>query len=125
MFHCDVDNVFQMASFVVNSHLWPFSPTVPVSPEHPSGPPSTCQAHPLFPSVSSAERAARPPAERGHICERVRKDTAKPNQSFCSLKVSMNETLGGKALFRYNVMISSFKMVILIFVNILDERRPV
>lgn len=59
-----MDNVFQMGVFVANSHLRPSSQTVPVSPERPSGPPSTCQAHPLFPSASSAEPAAHPPTER-------------------------------------------------------------
>lgn len=60
VFHCN--NAFQM---VVNSRLWPSSPTVPVSPEHPSGPRSIYPAHLLSPLVSSAERAARPPAGKG------------------------------------------------------------
>lgn len=54
---------FRRSLLCLNSHLWPSSPTVPVSPERPSGPRRTYPVHPQFPSAFSAERAARPPAE--------------------------------------------------------------
>lgn len=65
---CNVDNVFLFLFFfsswhLLNSHRLPSSPTAPVSPEHPLGPPSTCRAHPPFPWVSSAVPEVHPPAK--------------------------------------------------------------
>lgn len=58
---------------VINLHLRPSSPTSLVYPERPSGPQKTCRPHPLWPSVSSAERAAHPQSGRNSVSQESEK----------------------------------------------------
>lgn len=58
---------------VINLHLRPSSLTFLVYPERPSGPQSTCRPHPLWTSVSSAERAAHPQSGRNSVSQESEK----------------------------------------------------
>lgn len=56
---------------MVNSHLWPSSPTVPVSPELLSGPQRICPVRPPSASSSFGGPSAPPPAATGETVSPV------------------------------------------------------
>lgn len=78
----------------LNSRLQLSSQTVPVSPEHLSGPQRICPAHPLSASFSSGGPAALPPATTG--------DTVSPIQ--VSSQCTSVKILFQNSIFHENIL---------------------